>query len=139
VVGYAGGTAANPSYDNHKGYLEAVKVSYDPARITYPQLVARYLRLTDPTDAGGAACDRGPSYRPAIFVASPAERQAALAAIAQAQPQAHGKIITPVLPATRFYLGEAYHQHYAQKNPVAYGLYRAGCGKDARLRVVWGR
>ena len=139
VVGYAGGSAPNPSYQNHKGYLEAVRVTYDPARISYGQLVARYLRVTDPTDAGGAACDRGPTYAPAIFVASPQERQEALAAIAQAQPQVNGRIITPVLPAGRFYMGEAYHQHYAQKNPVAYNLYRVGCGKDARLKAVWRR
>lgn len=139
VVGYAGGTAANPNYNNHKGYLEAVRVTYDPARISYPQLVARYLRVTDPTDAGGAACDRGASYRPAIFIENAAERQAALNAIAQAQPHVHGRIITPVLAATRFYMGEGYHQDYAHKNPVAYGIYRTGCGKDARLRAVWGR
>lgn len=139
VVGYAGGTAPNPSYEDHKGYVESVKVTYDAGRISYPQLVARYLRVTDPTDAGGAACDRGPSYRPAIFVQDAGERQAALAAIAQAQPQVHGRIITPVVPAGRFYVGEGYHQHYAQKNPVAYNLYRVGCGKDARLRAVWGR
>ena len=139
VVGYAGGTRPNPNYQNHADYLESVRVTYDPARISYPQLVARYLRVTDPTDAGGAACDRGPSYRPAIFVADPQERQAALSAIAQAQPFVHGRIITPVLPAGRFYMGEGYHQHYAQKNPVAYNMYRVGCGKDGRLRAVWGR
>jgi peptide-methionine (S)-S-oxide reductase len=139
VVGYAGGTARNPNYQNHKGYLEAVKVTYDAGRISYPQLVARYLRVTDPTDAGGAACDRGPSYRPAIFVSDPGERQAALAAIAQAQPYVNGRIITPVLPAGPFYMGEAYHQDYAHKNPAAYNLYRMGCGKDARLRQVWKR
>jgi peptide-methionine (S)-S-oxide reductase len=139
VVGYAGGTAPNPNYGNHKGYLEAVRVTYDAGRISYPQLVARYLRVTDPTDAGGAACDRGPSYRPAIFVADSGERQAAIAAIAQAQPQVNGRIITPVLPAGRFYVGEDYHQDYAHKNPAAYRLYRIGCGKDGRLKAVWRR
>jgi peptide-methionine (S)-S-oxide reductase len=139
VVGYAGGTAPDPSYGDHRGYLESVRVTYDPARISYHDLTARYLRVTDPTDAGGAACDRGPTYRPAIFVSDPQERQAALAAIAEARPHVNGRIITPVLPAGRFYVGEAYHQHYARKNPVAYNLYRAGCGKDARLRAVWRR
>jgi peptide-methionine (S)-S-oxide reductase len=139
VVGYAGGTAANPNYNDHKGYLESVRVTYDAGRISYGQLVARYLRVTDPTDDGGAACDRGPSYRPAIFVQNAGERQEALTAIAQAQPSVHGRIITPVVPAGRFYMGEDYHQHYAQKNPVAYAMYRAGCGKDGRLRAVWGR
>jgi peptide-methionine (S)-S-oxide reductase len=139
VVGYAGGTAPNPNYDNHKGYLESVRVTYDAGRISYHDLVARYLRVTDPTDAGGAACDRGQSYRPAIFVTAPQERQAALAAIAEARPHVKGRIITPVLPAGRFYVGEDYHQHYAHKNPVAYNMYRVGCGKDARLRQIWGR
>ena len=113
-------------------------VTYDPAKITYPQLVAKYLRTTDPTDGGGAFCDRGASYRPAIFVANPAERAAAEQQIAAAQPLLKRKIVTQILPRATFYPAEDYHQHYAKKNPLAYGEYREGCGKDRALKAVWG-
>jgi peptide-methionine (S)-S-oxide reductase len=137
VSGYAGGTRPNPSYPDHSGYLEAVKVTYDPAKISYPVLTARYLRMTDPTDGGGAFCDRGPSYRPAIFVTNPQEKAAAQAAIVQAQPHVKGKIATQVLPGGHFYVAESFHQDYAAKHPMQYGAYRLGCGKDASLRRVW--
>jgi peptide-methionine (S)-S-oxide reductase len=137
VSGYEGGKAANPSYENHEGFLETVRVTYDPRKISYPQLTARYLRITDPTDSGGAFCDRGPSYAPAIFVADAGERVAALAAIKAAQPHVKAPIVTKVLPATTFYKAEGYHQDYAKKNPVSYRLYRAGCGKDRAIKAVW--
>ena len=142
VVGYTGGHLANPTYQDvvteTTGHYESIKVTYDPARISYPQLVARYLRTTDPTDGGGAFCDRGASYRPAIFVANEAERAAAKAAIAQAQPALKRPIATQVLQLGPFYPAEDYHQHYARKNPEAYGEYRQGCGKDRVLKAVWG-
>ncbi|HEX8231802.1 MAG TPA: peptide-methionine (S)-S-oxide reductase MsrA [Caulobacteraceae bacterium] len=137
VSGYAGGKVARPTYQNHAGALEAVRVTYDPAKISYPQLAARYLRATDPTDADGAFCDRGHSYSPAIFVANEAERQAAAAAISAAQPRVKGKIVTRILPASAFTVAEGYHQDYARKNPVAYKMYRVGCGKDRRLKAIW--
>ena len=142
VVGYTGGHLANPTYDDvvteTTGHYESIKVTYDPAKISYPQLVARYLRTTDPTDSGGAFCDRGDSYRPAIFTANAAERAAAQTAIAQAQPALKRPIVTQVLALGPFYPAETYHQHYARKNPEAYGEYRRGCGKDRVLRAVWG-
>ena len=142
VVGYSGGHLANPTYQDvtteTTGHYESIKVTYDPAKISYPQLVARYLRITDPTDSGGAFCDRGPSYRPAIFVADKAQRDAAEAAIVAAQPVLKRKIVTQVLPLGPFYPAEDYHQHYAQKNPDAYGFYREGCGKDRVIKAVWG-
>ena len=142
VVGYTGGHLANPTYRDvvteTTGHYESIKVTYDPARISYPQLVARYLRTTDPTDSGGAFCDRGDSYRPAIFVANEAERAAAQAAIARAQPVLKRPIATQVLQLGPFYPAEDYHQHYARKNPEAYGEYRQGCGKDRILKAVWG-
>ena len=141
-VGYSGGHLANPTYQDvtteTTGHYESIKVTYDPAKISYPQLVVRYLHTTDPTDGGGAFCDRGPSYRPVIFVANAAERSVAEAAIAQAGAQLKKKIATQVLPLGPFYAAEGYHQHYAQKNPEAYGEYRQGCGKDRVLRAVWG-
>ncbi len=142
VVGYTGGHLANPRYEDvtteTTGHYESIKVTYDPAKITYPQLVAKYLRTTDPTDSDGAFCDRGLSYRPAVFVAGEEQRRAAEAAIAQAQPLLKRKIVTQILPLGPFYPAEEYHQHYAQKNPVAYGIYRQGCGKDRVIKALWG-
>jgi peptide-methionine (S)-S-oxide reductase len=138
VVGYSGGDVKDPTYEHHPGYYEAIKVTYDPTRITYPQLVARYLRITDPTDGGGAFCDRGPSYRPAIFAADAQERDAADAALKAAQKQLGKPLATKVLPAKNFYAAEDYHQDYAKKNPVQYGEYREGCGKDRVIKALWG-
>jgi peptide-methionine (S)-S-oxide reductase len=142
VSGFTGGRVANPSYElvttGATGHVEAVRVTYDPARITYAALVRRFLRTIDPTDAGGQFCDRGPNYRTAIFVASPAQRLAAEAALAEANRILHGRVVTPVRAAAPFYPAEAYHQDYARRNSLSYGLYRRGCGRDARLREVWG-
>lgn len=142
VVGYTGGHVANPTYEDvtteTTGHYESIKVTYDTTKISYPQLVAKYLRITDPTDPGGAFCDRGLSYRPAIFVADEAQRRAAEAAIAEAQPYLKKKIVTQVLPLGPFYPAEERHQHYAQKNPDYYAYYRAGCGKDRIIKAVWG-
>ena len=137
VSGYSGGAKANPTYRDHADHLESVRVTYDPKRISYAQLTARYLRATDPTDSGGAFCDRGHSYGPAIFVGNAQERAAAEAAIRAAQPHVKGKIVTPVRNAGRFYVAEGYHQDYARKNPGHYKLYRMGCGKDRKLKAIW--
>lgn len=142
VSGFTGGRLANPTYDQVSeggtGHLEAVQVTFDPARISYGQLVRRFFRTIDPTDPNGQFCDQGPNYRTAIFVANPAQRAAAEAARDEANRILHGRVVTPVLAAQRFWPAEAYHQNYAERNPVSYGLYRRGCGRDARLREVWG-
>ena len=142
VSGYTGGVVANTTYDQVSsgttGHLEAVQVTYDPARISYGQLVRRFFRTIDPTDPNGQFCDQGSNYRTAIFVANPAQRAAADAARAEANQILHGRVVTPVLPAARFWPAEAYHQDYARRHEVSYGLYRRGCGRDARLREVWG-
>lgn len=137
VVGYAGGTRPNPSYRSHEGYLESIQVTYDPARISYPKLVDAFFHHIDPTDAGGQICDRGPTYRTAVFVSDPAERQAAEAVKAQVAQALHRPVATEIRPAARFWMGEDYHQDYARKNPAAYNAYRVGCGRDAVLRAVW--
>ena len=137
VVGYAGGTRQRPDYGNHQGHLEAVKVTYDPAKTSYAQLVDGFFHHIDPTDAGGQICDRGPSYRTAVFVASPQERQAAEAVKAQVGKALGKPVATQILPAATFWMGEGYHQDYARKNPAAYAAYRIGCGRDARLKAVW--
>jgi peptide-methionine (S)-S-oxide reductase len=138
VVGYAGGTASNPSYENHEGFLESIKVTYDPSQISYPQLVSAFFHHIDPTDPNGQICDQGPSYRTAVFVADPAERTAAEQVKAQIGKALGANIATKILPAGTFWTGEGYHQHYAEKNPVAYMTYRVGCGRDRALKVVWG-
>ena len=138
VVGYAGGTTPNPTYEAHDGHLEAVQVTYDPAKISYPKLVESFFRHIDPTDPSGQFCDQGPSYRTAVFVGSPQERDEAEAVKAKVA-QALGKpVATQIRPARRFWVGEAYHQDYARKNPVNYNAYRIGCRRDARLKAVWG-
>jgi peptide-methionine (S)-S-oxide reductase len=141
--GYTGGTLANPTYrevsNENTGHYEAVRVTYDPARVSYAQLVDYFFRHVDPTDAEGQFCDRGDSYRTAIFVGTPEERAAAEAAKAalDAGGGLPGPIVTPVLEAAEFWPAEGYHQDYAKKNPVRYGFYRRSCGRDARVAEVW--
>lgn len=140
MSGYTGGARRNPTYQNHEGHFEAVRVRYDANRISYAQLLERYWPLTDPTDSGGQFCDRGHSYQPAIFV-TPAQRPIAEASLRalRASGRVNGTIITPILPVSAFTDAEAYHRDYARRNPGRYAAYRQGCGRDARLRQVWRR
>ncbi len=140
--GYTGGALKNPSYRDvlteKTGHYEAVRVTYDPAKLDYGFLLYRYWKLVDPTDAGGQFCDRGPSYRTAVFV-TPAQRAAAEKSRAEAAKRLkRGKMITPILDAQTFWPAESYHRDYAKRNPADYALYRVGCGRDARLKGVWG-
>ena len=142
VSGYVGGRTRNPTYEQVSaggtGHYEAVLVTFDPARVSYAALARHYFRTVDPTDAGGQFCDRGTSYRTAIFVLDPAQRRLAEAAKAEAERALGGRVVTPVIPSGRFYPAEAYHQDYYRRNPVRYRYYRWNCGRDARLRAVWG-
>ena len=141
VSGYAGGREANPTYEQvsreQTGHLEAVRVTYDPAKISYQALVDRFWPTIDPTDNGGQFCDRGSSYRTAVFVGTPAQRKVAEASRARAQKRLGKPIVTQVRDATRFWPAEGYHQDFAKKNPLRYHTYRRGCGRDARLRGLW--
>ena len=137
VVGYSGGALQHPNYENHEGHLESIRVTYDPAKISYPQLVDAFFHHIDPTDPNGQICDQGPSYRTAVFVADPAERAAAEQVKAQVAKALGHPVATRILPAGTFWMGEAYHQDYAHKNPINYNAYRVGCGRDARLHAVW--
>lgn len=142
--GYTGGTVANPGYRQvtagGTGHYEAVEVQFDPAVVSYAELLAVYWRNVDPTDDGGQFCDRGPSYRGAIFPLDAAQRRAAEASKAalQADAAAPSPIVTPIVDATAFYLAEDYHQDYYTKNPLRYGYYKAACGRVDRLDAVWG-
>ena len=142
--GYTGGTLKNPSYQDviteRTGHYESVRVSFDPARLTYRQLLDRYWKLVDPTDDGGQFCDRGPSYRPAIFVNGPLQQKAAEdSRLAAAKNLKTGRMLEQILPAQTFYPAEEYHRDYAKRHALQYEMYRVGCGRDARLADVWGK
>lgn len=143
VSGYAGGRLSNPSYadvsSETTGHLESIKVTFDSSKISYAALVERYWHMIDPTDDGGAFCDRGASYHSAIFVAGPEQRRIAEASrAALGRGPLKGRIVTPIRDAAAFWPAETYHQHYAAKHPFEYAAYRTGCGKDRRIRQVWG-
>jgi peptide-methionine (S)-S-oxide reductase len=147
--GYAGGSMKNPTYRNHEGNQEAVKIEFDPAIISYEKLVARFLRTIDVTDDGGQFCDRGDSYISAIF-ASPDQLPVAKKAVAAASAALGQKIVTPIKPFTTFTDAEDYHQNYYLgenrvltrfgwiKQSDAYHRYREGCGRDEQVKKVWG-
>lgn len=137
VSGYTGGELLNPTYQNHEGHVEAVRVIYDPSRISYRQLLHHFWRHHDPLDGGGQFCDRGPSYAPAIFVTD-AQRAEAEASLAETQRVLGRQIATPIRPAGRFWRAEDYHQDYYERNSVQYRFYRWRCGRDQRIREVWG-
>ena len=140
VSGYAGGDVKNPTYENHGTHLEAVRVVFDPSKISYRQLVDRFWPLIDPTDAGGQFCDRGHSYQTAVWVRNQGQLDAANASRAAAAAKLkQGAMVTPVLRFSSFTPAEGYHQDYASKNPLKYNVYRQGCGRDKRLKAVWGR
>lgn len=138
VSGYSGGASANPTYQNHAGHLEAVKVTYDPRKISYAQLVDSYYHHIDPTDPYGQICDKGPSYKLAVFTGNGAERAVAEAARAKYEKQLSRKITVATRDAAPFHDAEGYHQDYYKKNAAAYERYRIGCGRPQALRAVWG-
>lgn len=140
VSGFTGGTHPNPTYDGrHDGHYEAVRVTYDPERITYQELLDLFWVNVDPFDAKGQFCDKGPSYRSAIFVADETQRRLAEASKREVAAEFPDReIATEILPAAEFFPVEEYHQDYYQKNPLRYRFYRAGCGRDARLQDIWG-
>jgi peptide-methionine (S)-S-oxide reductase len=146
VSGYAGGELPNPTYEQvssgRSGHIEVVEVTWDPSRVTYGRLLEVYWRNVDPTVANRQFCDVGPQYRSAIFVATPEERaeaEASRAAIAADPRFANRTIHTEILDAAPFWRAEYYHQDYATRNPVRYNWYRYNCGRDARLREIWGK
>ncbi len=150
VSGYTGGASQNPTYQDHEGHLEAVEITFDPAVISYGELLAKFLRSVDVLDAGGQFCDRGDAYTTAIFVQDGAQRKAAEAAVAEAEAVLGQKIVTPVLDAGTFWVAEDYHQDYykgsdivltragPKKQSNAYKFYRTACGRDARVQELWG-
>jgi peptide-methionine (S)-S-oxide reductase len=142
VSGYTGGQVPHPTYEEVSaggtGHREAVEVTFDPARITYGQLLDVFWRNVDPTDPAGQFCDKGQQYLAAIYVRDDAQRKLAELSLANAKKR-FGYVATDVLPAGPFYRAEEYHQDYYKKNPFRYHFYRAGCKRDERLKEVWGR
>jgi peptide-methionine (S)-S-oxide reductase len=143
--GYTGGTLHNPTYrqvtTKTTGHAEAVRIVFDPTRVSYAQLLEKYWRSIDPTTPDRQFCDSGSPYRSAIFAHDDRQLEAARASLAALQrskpfPQ---PIVTAIERAGPFYAAEEEHQDYYRKNPVRYQYYRSGCGRDARLEQLWGK
>ncbi|KAA2235692.1 peptide-methionine (S)-S-oxide reductase MsrA [Salinarimonas soli] len=140
--GYTDGTVPGPTYEQvsagRTGHTEAVRVVYDPAKVSYETLLSTYWANVDPVDARGQFCDKGTQYRPGIYTHDAEQARLAAASKTALTSRFTQPITVEVKPATAFYEAEDYHQDYYQKNPVKYRYYRFGCGRDARLEAVWG-
>jgi peptide-methionine (S)-S-oxide reductase len=144
TAGYTGGTVEKPTYEQVSaggtGHAESVQILYDTSRIPYENLLDVFWHNIDPTDRTGQFCDHGSQYRPAIFVHDEEQRRLAevsMAALDRIKPFP-GPVVVEIVPATTFWPAEEYHQHYHSKNPIRYAYYRRGCGRDARLKELWG-
>lgn len=142
--GYTGGQTKNPTYREVSaggtGHAESVRIEYDPSRISYPELLGVFWRNVDPTVTDRQFCDVGHQYRAAIFYRGEEQRNAAQrskAALEKNKPFRE-PVVTEITAATEFYPAEEYHQHYYKKNPLRYSYYRSGCGRDKRLKDLWG-
>lgn len=143
ISGFTGGTAKNPTYQgDHTGHYEAVEVTYDPTLVSYKELLTHFWLNIDPFDAKGQFCDKGPSYLSAIFVGSKEEKTLAeksRQSVVKQFPKQN--VVTPVLQGSTFYPikgKESYHQNYYKNNAVRYNYYRWSCGRDNRLKEIWG-
>jgi peptide-methionine (S)-S-oxide reductase len=143
VSGFTGGTLRNPTYNgNHEGHYEAIEITFDPDKVSYKALLDHYWVNIDPFDASGQFCDKGPSYRAAIFALNPEQRRLAEQSrekVLKMFPDQ--EVVTPVLDAMTFYPitgNEEYHQDYYKKSPLRYKFYRFNCGRDRRLKDIWG-
>ena len=140
--GYTGGSLDNPTYrqvtGQDTGHYEAVEVVYDPGEVSYEDLLTTFWHNVDPFDARGQFCDKGPSYRSAIFVAGSQEAQAAEASKEAVAAQFSEPIATEILPAATFWPAEDYHQNYYQTNSLKYKYYKNACGRSQRLEQIWG-
>ncbi|MFO7963136.1 MAG: peptide-methionine (S)-S-oxide reductase MsrA [Desulfobacterales bacterium] len=142
VSGYAGGTGENPTYENYaeKGYIEAVRITYDPATVTYEELLDFFWVRIDPVDDKGQFCDRGHEYTSAVFYVN--NRQKQLAEESKTVLANSGvlkrPVATKILPSDNFFPAEKYHQQYYEKHWIRYKFYRLTCGRDSRLDELWG-
>ncbi len=142
--GYIGGKTANPTYEsvssNTTGHYEAVEIVFDPTKVSYAKLVEYFWRTVDPTDKYGQFCDKGSSYRTAIFTHDAEQLKAAKASLEALEKSKPFKtpIVTEILSANTFTRAEEYHQDYYKKNSIRYKYYRTSCGRDARVKELWG-
>ena len=145
LPGYTGGTISSPTYENYHNtdhgnipHVEAVEIKYDPAVVSYETLIDYYFRHIDPADGGGQFCDRGPAYRPVIFVNGSEENKVAEKIKEDVGKKIKTNVAVEILPAEKFWPAEDYHRKYYQKNPNRYAFYRWNCGRDQRVQEVWG-
>lgn len=137
TVGYSGGAKENPTYEEVSagttGHREVIQIEYDAKKISYKELLKIFWVNVDPFDGTGQFCDKGEQYTSAIYYLNEAQRAEAEAS----KPK--GKVVTAILPAKKFFPAESYHQDYYLKNPLRYSFYRYNCGRDKRLKEVWGK
>ncbi len=138
VSGYAGGKSPKPTYGSHKGHVEALKVTYDPSKVTYAELLDHYWRNIDPFDPTGQFCDKGPAYRTVVFVSDDDERALAESTKKDIEKRFGKDVLTTIRPASTFTAAEDYHQDYHNQNPVSYKYYKWNCGRAQRLSEIWG-
>lgn len=145
ISGYTGGSVADPTYTKvtagGTGHSEAVRITFDPKKVKYKRLLHIFWRTVDPTDDGGQFCDRGHSYKTAIFATNDEQLRLAKASkkMLRDAKLLDKPIVTPIRVASTFYPAEDYHQDYYNKNPLRYKFYRLSCGRDSRLRTLWGK
>jgi len=143
ISGFTGGTLEDPTYNgNHDGHFEAVEITYDPGQVSYKELLDYYWVNIDPFDDRGQFCDKGESYLSAIFVANEEERRISEQTKEEVEKKFPNKtVVTPILNSSVFYPikgDEIHHQDYYKKSPIRYTAYRWSCGRDARLKDIWG-
>jgi peptide-methionine (S)-S-oxide reductase len=140
--GFTGGTPNQPNYQQvsggSTGHVEAVEIVYDPEKISYQKLLEIFWKNIDPTDAEGQFCDRGPQYRTAIFYHDPQQKVLAEKSEAEVETILQQKVVTSIAPASTFFVAEEFHQDFTKKKKMQYMQYKMGCGRDRRLRQVWG-
>ena len=140
ISGYIGGKADNPTYKSHvaNGDREAVEIKYDPAMVSYAELLKTFFRTVNPTDDGGQFCDRGHSYTTAVYTLNDEQAALAEAAKAEAEKTLGKPIVTEIEPPATFWPAEDYHQDFYKKSPVRYNYYRRACGRDQEIKALWG-
>lgn len=142
TVGYTGGQIVNPTYEEvsagNTGHVEALQVLYNPSIISYKDLLAVFWHQIDPLNANGQFCDVGLQYRSIIFYHTDVQKKDAMESERLVQDLLEKPVVTNIIPATTFYPAEEYHQKYYLKNPIRYHFYRYNCGRDERLKEIWG-
>jgi len=143
ISGFTGGTLKDPTYNgNHEGHFEAVEITYNPDKVSYKELLEHYWVNIDPFDSKGQFCDKGSSYLSAIFVANETEKRLAEQSKRRVEEQfPNKKVVTPIFNTSIFYPikgKESYHQDYYKNYPIRYNAYRWNCGRDKRLKAIWG-